>query len=132
MGRTILLTDFNSRNPIKCVDDNCQVCKFVAEHMDIAVRGITVAYTENGSSKMPFCNPQAWKDAQKNDADLKRTYAQLMSGTRPGKTEKYLRDVRRYLKSGLFPIPDFLFTENRMHTVEIMSIIIVPQSLAPA
>ena len=96
-GSDIPLTDFNSRNPIKCVDDNCQVCKFVAEHMDIAVRGITVADIENGSSKMPFCNSQAWKDAQKNDANLKRTYAQLMSGTRPGKKEKHLRDVRRYL-----------------------------------
>ena len=91
-GSEIPLTDFNSRNLVECVDKSCQVCKFVDEHMDIVVSGITVDTIEDGSSKMPFCNSQAWKEAQKNDADLKHTYAQLTSGTRPG-NEKNLRTI---------------------------------------
>ena len=129
-GSDIPLTDFNSRNPIKCADDNCQVCKFVAEHMDIAVRGMTVADIENGSSKMSFCNSQAWKDAQKNDANLKRTYAQLMSGTRPGKKEKHLRDVRRYLQIATISDSGLLIHRKPNAYGRDYELIIVPQNLA--
>ena len=43
---------------------------------------------------MPYYNFAAWKEAQKSDTDLKRTYAQLVSGTRPGKKERNLKAVR--------------------------------------
>ena len=96
-GADIPLTDFNSRNPVECVDKSCQVCKFVDEHMDIAVSGIPVDAIADGTSKMPFSKSQAWKEAQKNDVDVKRAHAQLTSGTRPDKKEKHLKTVRRYL-----------------------------------
>ena len=88
-GSSITLTDFGSRNPIMCDDKSCQVCKFIDEHMDVAIQGITVASIEDGSSRMPFYNLRTWKEAQKLDADLKRTHAQLLSGTHPGKKEKF-------------------------------------------
>ena len=70
-GESIPLTDFVSRNPICCTDNSCQVCQFVTEHLDIAVRQISVDDVASGATKMPFYNMVAWKDAQKNDNDLK-------------------------------------------------------------
>ena len=97
-GSSITLTDFSSRNPIMCNDKSCQVCKYTDEHMDVAIQGITVASIEDGSSRMPFYNLRSCKEAQKLDADLKRTHAQLLSGTRPGKKEKHLKTTRRYFQ----------------------------------
>ena len=47
---------------------------------------------------MPFLNHAAWKAAQQEDATLRRTYAHLSKGTRPGKKERNMRDLRRYLQ----------------------------------
>ena len=129
-GSDIPLTDFNSRNPVECIDKSWQVCKFVDEHMDIAVSGITVDAIEDRLSKMPFCNSQAWKGVQKNDADLKRTYAQLTSGNRPGKKEKNLRTVRRYPQ--IASISDYGLLIHRKPNLygRDYELIIVPQSLA--
>ena len=95
-GSSILLIDFGSPNPVVCEHNACQVCKFVEGHLDVTVQGITVDTIEDGSSKMPYYNFAAWKEAQKSDTDLKRTYAQLVSGTRSGKKERNLKAVRRY------------------------------------
>ena len=97
-GSSIPLTDFNSRNPVECENKSCQLCQFVSEFLHIAVNDITVEQVMNGSLKMPFYNTNSWKDAQKQDPDLRRTYSQLLSGTRPGKKEKDLKDVRHYLQ----------------------------------
>ena len=80
---------------------------------------------------MPFCNPQGWKDAQKNDADLKRTHAQLMSGTCPVKKEKYLRDVRRYLQIATISDSGLLIHRKPNAYGRDYELIIVPQNLAP-
>ena len=87
-GSSIPLTDFSSRNPVECTDKSCQLCQFVTEHLDIAVSGVSVEKILDGSLKMPFHNFSAWKEAQKQDPYLRRTYSQLLSGTRPGKKEK--------------------------------------------
>ena len=97
-GANIPLTDFNCRYLIQCPESNCQVCRFIQEHMDIAVRRITVEEVERGEVKMPFYNKSSWKIAQKSDKDLNRVYSQLKSGTRPGKKEKDLKAVRRYFQ----------------------------------
>ena len=64
---------------------NCQVCRFVADHIDLAVRSLSVSDVESGLLKMPFYNPEAWRAVQKDDPDLKRCFSQLQSGSRPGK-----------------------------------------------
>ena len=66
-GESIPLTDFASRNPIECNDNTCQVCQFVNENLNIAVKKITVEEVVDGSVKMPFYNMIAWKEAQKQE-----------------------------------------------------------------
>ena len=97
-GTSIPLTDFNSRNPVECENKSCQLCQFVSEYLHIAVNDITVDQIMNGSLKMPFYDVNSWKDAQKQDSDLRRTYSQLLSGTRPGKKERDLKNARYYLQ----------------------------------
>ena len=94
-GAFIKLTDFCSRNAINCTDNSCQVCQFVKEKLDASVSSTNVLDVEKGLVRMPFYNTPAWKESQKQDPDLKRCYSQLSSGTRPGKKERNLKDVRR-------------------------------------
>ena len=51
--------------------------------------------------KMPFYKLQSWKNAGKEDLDLKRCYAQLSAGTRLGKKEKIYLQVAVISDSGL-------------------------------
>ena len=67
------------------------------EHINIAVNLLTVEDVEGGISKMPYYNTAAWRDAQKKYPDLRRTFSQLSSGTRPGKKETFLKTLRKYL-----------------------------------
>ena len=53
-GSSIKLTDFGSRNPISCADQNCQVCKFVNYQVDLSVQSVSVSDTESETRKMPF------------------------------------------------------------------------------
>ena len=68
--------------------------------------------------------------SQKNDANLKRTYAQLMSGTRPGKKEKHLRDVQRYLQIATISDSGLLIHRKPNAYGRDYELIIVPQNLA--
>ena len=47
---------------------------------------------------MPFTNHVSWKNTQKEDNDDRRIYSHLSSGSRPGKTEKNLKTIRRYFQ----------------------------------
>ena len=47
---------------------------------------------------MPFTNHVSWKNTQKEDDVLRRVYSHLSSESRPGKKEKNLKTIRRYLQ----------------------------------
>ena len=111
------MRDFASRNPVSCPDQNCQVCKFVNDQADLAVTAVSIQDIESGEVKMPFYNISAWKQAQKRDPDLKRCYAQIAEGTRPGKKEKNLRILRRYFKSPQYQILDYWFVAKQIRMV---------------
>ena len=128
-GIQIKLTDFVSRNPISCSDRNCQVCHFVSDQMDLAVTAISVDDIESGTAKMPFYNIAAWKQAQKQDQDLKRCYAQLSAGTRPGKKEKGLKLLRRYLQIASISESGLLVHRKTNPFGRDYELIIVPQVL---
>ena len=113
-----------------CDDKSCQLCKFIDEHMDVAFQGITVASIEDGSSRMPFYNFRTWKEAQKLDADLKRTHAQLLSGTRPGKKENNLKTIRRYFQVASISDIGLLIHRKPNPYGRDYELIIVPQNLA--
>ena len=79
---------------------------------------------------MPFYNPVAWKEAQKSDSDLKRCYPQLSNGTRPGKKEKNLRSLRRYLQIATISTNGILVHRKPNPFGKDYELIIVPSNLA--
>ena len=129
-GESIPLTDFASRNPIQCTDKSCQICQFVNEHLNIAVKQISVEEVVDGSVKMPFYNMAAWKDAQKEDKDLKRTFSQLNSGTHIGKKERNLNEVRQYMRIASISQNGVLIRRKPNAFGRDYELIIVPQKLA--
>ena len=128
-GSDIALTDFSSRNPIICENKSCQVCQFVSDSMDIAVRSLTVDDVEKGHVKMPFCNKAAWRETQQQDPDLKRTFSQLSAGTRPGKKEKNLKNVRKYLQIASLSNDGTLVHRKPNLYGKDFELVIIPQSL---
>ena len=128
-GSAIKLTDVSSRNPVNCEDEKCQVCQFIKENVNLSVHSISVKDIEEGTFKMPFYNKNVWKDAQKQDPDLKRTYAQLVAGTRPGKKEKHLENIRKYLQIGSISDNDLLICKRNNPYGRDFEAIIVPQAL---
>ena len=129
-GSSIKLTDFVSRNPICCPAGDCQVCLFVKDHLDIAVKAVRIEDISSGNAKMPFYNHQAWKHAQMNDRDLKRCYSQLSTGTRPGKKEKNLKHLRRYLQIASISEKGLLIYRKPYPYGKDLELIIVPKDLS--
>ena len=129
-GSSIKMTDFASRNPVSCPDQNCQVCKFVSDQAELAVTAISIQDIESGEVKMPFYNIPAWKQAQKRDPDLKRCYALIEEGTRPGKKEKNLRYLRRYFQIATISDSGLLVHRKANPYGPDMDLIIVPKELA--
>ena len=128
-GSSIPLTDFCSRNPITCPDKNCQVCAFVSEQADIDVTSLTISDIENGLAKMPFYNSAAWKEAQKQDQDLRRAFSQLSNGTPVGRKEKNLRKLRRYLHVSSISSTGTLIRKVVNPYGKDFELIVIPQSL---
>ena len=129
-GSSITLTDFSSRNAISCPDKNCQVCQFVNDHVDLAVRSISVSDVERGAMSMPYYNVKAWKEAQKEDPELKRCYSQLSSGTRPGKKEKNLKVLRKYFQIATISDNGLLIHRKSNPYGRDFELIIVPSNIA--
>ena len=129
-GSDIMLTDFCSRNPITCSDKCCQVCQFVEESADLDVNGVKVENILSGISKMPYYNTATWREAQKEDPDLRRTFSQLSSGTRPGKKGKNLKQLRRYLLIACISDSGTLINRKSNPYGKDFELIIVPQALA--
>ena len=130
-GSSIRLTDFSSRNPINCQNRSCQVCQFVEEKLDIAVSSINLSDVVAGTFRMPFYNPMAWLDAQKSDPDLKRCFSQLSEGTRPGRKERDLKVLRRYLQIASISSKGVLIHRKANPFGRDYELIIIPRSLAP-
>ena len=82
-GVNIPLTDYNSRNPVECVNKSCQVCKFVEETSCSVVRAVSVQEVLAGKCSMPFVNRPAWVASQRECPHLRRVHAHLQQGTRP-------------------------------------------------
>ncbi len=90
--------DFQSRNPADCTNLACQICKFVRECEESTVLQITVTDVLNGTSRMPFMSPLTWKSSQQDCPTLRRTYAHLQQGTRPGRKATHVGNLKRYLQ----------------------------------
>ena len=98
-GKDNVSSDFNYRNPLECSDNACQICKFVNEIMtSVVVNVISVKDGLDGKAKMPFLGINAWKAAQHDCPDLRRTYAHLKHGTTPSRKARILTALHILLK----------------------------------
>ena len=98
-GSANLPSDFASRNAPACDDPRCQICSFVSEAEDLAVRPITVHDVLSGQASLPFTSRAAWLQTQLECPDLRRVHSHLKQGTRPSKKLTNIKDVKRYLNS---------------------------------
>ena len=96
-GSANLPSDFASRNAPACDDPRCQVCSFVSEAEDLAVRPISVHDVLSGKTSLPFTSRSAWLQSQLECSDLRRVHSHLKQGTRPSKKLTNIKDVKRYL-----------------------------------
>ena len=119
-------SDYGSRNPRPCNEDSCQICKFVA---DTIASVVTVSDVISGNAKMPFLNTNAWKAAQHDCPDIRRTYAHLSNGTRPSRKTRNMKDVRRYLQTASISNTGLLVYRVHDPFVFQKDLIIVPKSI---
>lgn len=124
-------SDYGSRNPQTCPDSSCQICKFVHETASSVVASVAVSDVLSGQTPMPFLNHVAWKTAQHDCKDLRRTYAHLSNGTRPSRKTKNLKDVRRYLQ--IASINNASLLVRRVHDPYVFQkdLIIIPKDILP-
>ncbi len=127
-GVKIPFTDHASRHPIECMDKACQVCKFVEDLAEQPVRRISVQDVVEGRARMPFVNRQAWLDSQKECHDLRKVFALLSLGNRPGKKDTKIRDVKTYLQRVVIARDGLLVVRDVSPLQMDHERIVVPQS----
>ena len=96
-GSANLPSDSASRNAPACDDPRCQICSFVSEAEDLAVRPISVHDVLSGLASLPYTSRPAWLQTQLECPDLRRDHSHLKQGTRPSKKLTNIKDVKRYL-----------------------------------
>lgn len=97
-GTSNLPSDFASRNPTECYEPSCQICSFIAELENSAVRATTVSDILSGTAKLPYTTRSAWLATQRECPDLRRVHAHLSQGTRPSRKLTNINDIKRYLQ----------------------------------
>ena len=130
-GSDNVISDFGSRNPARCDESSCQICKFVHELIDTVVRPVSVTDVIDGIAHMPFLNKNAWKSAQKECHELRRTVAHLRAGTRPSRKTRSMRNVKRYLK--ICSLDDFGLLVVRKPDLYLhqRKLIVIPKDILP-
>ena len=96
-GSANLSYNFASRNAPPCNDSRCQICSFVSETEELAVRPISVHDVLSRETFLPFKSRSAWLRAQLECPDLRRVHSHLKQATRPSKKLINTKDVKRYL-----------------------------------
>ena len=72
-GKSLLVSDYNSRHPNSCSSKNCKICQFAYNWQKIGnetvpmVCTVSVQDIENGCAKMPFTQRAAWAKVQSDD-----------------------------------------------------------------
>ena len=98
-GYRNLHADFASRHPTECGEDKCQVCDFIHDMINTPVlRHAPVEYPLDGPV---FTSRPAWINIQNSCAELRRVKAHLHQGTRPGRKQTNIRDIKRYLQTAI-------------------------------
>ena len=80
---------------------------------------------------MPYTNVAARKNAQQDSPTLRRTFAHLTKGTRPGRKEKNIKDLRRYINVASLDDNGLLIVKKSDAFVAERKLIIVPCEILP-
>ena len=129
-GKSNIASDFASRTPVECRNPRCEMCKFVDALSESVVAGLSMADLETGRAKMPFTNPSAWLETQGECADLRQVKFCLSQGTHPGRKQKGVKVVRRYLSSKvMLNSKGLLVVRDAVPLKAINDRIVVPQSV---
>ena len=126
-GDINLPSDFISRNPPECDSQSCQICRFVDEMSDIAVRKISVDDILAGRCPVPYANASAWKALQMECEDLRRVHAYLSSGSRPTSKKTKMTSVKRYLQNVVIGKDGLLVVRHSAPFRPVEDLIVVPQ-----
>jgi hypothetical protein len=126
-GCSNLPADYQSRNPAECSEKSCQVCKFIEDNSDSSVLKLTVSDILDGTGSMPFMSPTAWKISQQDCKDLRRVYAHLFQGTRPGPKACNIRDIKRYLRVCTIGRDGLLIVRWEMPFTTARDLTVIPQ-----
>ena len=73
-GQANLPSDYASRNPLKCIDQTCQICKFITAEEGPVVLSIIVTDNIDGRAKMSFTSRATWLATQLDCPDLRRSH----------------------------------------------------------
>ena len=130
-GAQNMTSDFSSRHPIHCAEDNCQICNFVNELASSAVYAVSVSDVLSGTEKMPFTNRTAWKSAQHDCPALRRAHAHLTQGTRPVRKSRNVKDLKRFLQVATVDSGGLLIVKKDDPFIGPRSLIVVPTQLLP-
>ncbi len=130
-GSVNLPADYNSRNPAECTEVACQICKFVKEATTSTVYSTSVSEILDGKGIMPFISPSAWKKSQQDCPSLRRVYAHLSQGTRPGHKDNNIPMVKRYLKECTIGRHGLLIVRKDMPFALTRDLIVIPVKALP-
>lgn len=129
-GENNLPSDFHSRNPQSCdAPSSCQICSFIADSIDAAVRSVSVDEILSGQAQVPFNNRNAWKTHQLECPDLRRVHAHLSKGTKPSAKHSNLTAVKRYLNDLVISRDGLLVVIHSEPYMPRRELIVVPQHL---
>lgn len=129
-GSYNLPSDFHSRNPMTCNSSSCQICTYISESENSAVRVVSADEILSGQKNLPYTNRLTWKSLQIEDPDLRRLHAYLSQGTRPSTKNTKSTTVKRYLNENIIIGRDGLLVKRQTTPfLPTRDLIVVPQSL---
>ena len=128
-GAAILPSDFASRNAPVCSDSSCQVCKFINQAEESVVRHLSAQDVLSGQENLPFTSRKTLLSIKSECADLRRTHAHLIQGTRPSKKLTNIKDVKRYLSVTCISSDGLLVVKKTEPLAPSRDCIVVPRQV---
>lgn len=133
-GNENLLSDYCSRNPVKCEMKNCDICKFLEETASASIAEVKVSDILSGRCKVPFTTRSSWLSAQQKCEDLNKVTKYLTTDATIPRKKKNLTDVRRYLSCGVSTSTcqpkDLLVIKQRVPFKPTQERIVIPRKLS--
>lgn len=123
-----LPSDYLSRSPMECSEQECQICTFVLNCCPGIVR-TTVSEVLEKRVAMPFTNPEAWRLSQQACYDLRQTFWYLQQGTRPSKKARVSADLKLYLRKASLDNNGLLVVKRPVPFMPTQRLAIVPRQM---